>query len=116
MALLSFINLRQKQMEIKRKFEISVSATRRFIIRQPASDKQIACATCGEPMLRIEQAAGLFDIKQRQIFQIIEKASVHFIEDKTSSAMICITSLAEVLDDEENLTPTKVVVEKRRRD
>lgn len=103
-------------MEIKRKFEMSVTATRRFIIRQSAPDKQITCATCGEPMLRVEQAAGLFDIKQRQIFQIIEKASVHFIEDKTSSAMICITSLAEVLDDEQISAPTNVVVEKRRCD
>ena len=85
-------------MEIKRKFEFSIAANRRYIIRRSALGKQIACATCGEPMLRVEQIAGLFGIGQRQIFQIIEKAPVHFIENKTGAVLICITSLAEVLD------------------
>jgi hypothetical protein len=85
-------------MKIKRKFEMLVATNRRYIIRQSPPGKQIACAECGEPMLTTEQAAGLFDIKQRRIFQIIEAEAVHFAEIKAGAVMICLISLAEVLD------------------
>jgi len=87
-------------MEIKRRFELSIVTNRRYIIRQSPSGRQIACAECGKPMLRVEQAAGLFGIKQRRIFQIIETEAVHFTEIESSAAMICLSSLATVLDDE----------------
>lgn len=88
-------------MEIKRKFEMSVATNRRYIIRQAASVKQIACAECGEPMLTAEQAANLFDIKQRRIFQIIEAQAAHFTEIETGAVIICLSSLAAVLDGEQ---------------
>ncbi len=87
-------------MEIKRRFEFSIETNRRYIIRQSASGRQIACAECGEPMLRVEQAAAFFGIKQRRIFQIIETGAVHFTEIELSAAMICLSSLAAVLDGE----------------
>ncbi len=94
-------------MEIKRKFEMLVATNRRFIIRQPASGRQIACAECGEPMLTTEQAANIFDIKQRRIFQIIETEAAHFTEIEAGAAMICITSLAEILDGGQTQTPAE---------
>ena len=84
-------------MEIKRKFELLIDTNRRYIIRQPASGRQIACAECGEPMLTTEQAARIFGIKQRRIFQIIETEAAHFTETEAGAVMICLTSLAEVL-------------------
>ena len=93
------------KMEIKRKFEMLVATNRRYIVHQSTPGKQIACAECGEPMLTTEQAAGLFDIKQRRIFQIIENEAAHFTENATGVVMICMTSLAEVLDGEQKLTP-----------
>lgn len=87
-------------MELKRKFEMLVATNRRYIIRQSASVKQLACAKCGEPMLTTGQAAKLFSIKQRRIFQIIETEAVHFTETEAGVVVICITSLAEVLDGE----------------
>ncbi len=87
-------------MEIKRKFEMLVATNRRYIIRQSPSGRQLACAECGEPMLRVEQAAGLFDIKQRRIFQIIETETAHFTETAAGAAMICLSSLAAALDGE----------------
>ena len=87
-------------MEIKRRFEMSVATNRRYIIRQSKQVGQIACAECGEPMLRVEQAANIFNIKQRRIFQIIETEAAHFTESEAGAVMICLTSLAAVLDGE----------------
>ncbi|MGI8786414.1 MAG: hypothetical protein ACR2HG_01450 [Pyrinomonadaceae bacterium] len=87
-------------MEIRRKFEWFIETNRRYVIRQSASGRQIACAECGEPMLRVEQAAGLFGINQRRIFQIIEIEATHFIEVEAEAVMICLSSLAAFLDGE----------------
>ena len=91
-------------MEIKRKFELLIETNRRYIIRQAPPGRQIRCAQCGEPMLRVEQAADFFGIKQRRIFQIIETEQAHFTETEAGVAMICITFLKETLDGGETLT------------
>lgn len=85
-------------MKIKRKFEVLVSTNRRFIIRQSRGVDRQACAECGEPMLATEQAAVFFGIKQRRIFQIIEAEAAHFFETDAGAAVICLSSLATVLD------------------
>lgn len=87
-------------MKIKRKFEMLIETNRRYVIRQSPLGKQIICTDCGEPMLRVEQAAVFFGIRQRRIFQIIETEAVHFTEIELSTAMICLPSLAAVLDGE----------------
>ncbi len=85
-------------MEIKRKFEMVIATNRRYVIRQSSADKEIVCAECGAAMLATEQAANFFGIKQRRIFQIIETDAAHYTETEASAVMICLTSLAEVLD------------------
>lgn len=87
-------------MEIKRNFEKLTVTKRRFVIRQTPSVKQIACAECGEPMLTIAQAAVLLGIKQSRIFQIVETGAAHFTEAEAGALMICLNSLAAVLDGE----------------
>ena len=87
-------------MEIKRRFELLIETNRRYIIRQSAPGTQIRCADCGEPMLTVEQTAGFFNIKQRRIFQVIEAEAAHFTEIETGAVMICLSSLAAVLDGE----------------
>lgn len=87
-------------MEIKRKFEMVIATNRRYIIHQSAPGKQIACAKCGEPMLTTEQAAIFFGIKQRRVFQIIETEMTHFREIEAGAVMICLKSLAGVLESE----------------
>ena len=89
-------------MEIKRKFELLIETNRRFIIRQAPPGEPIACAVCGEPMLTVQQAAAFFNIKQRRIFQIIEADAAHFIEIEAGAAMICLSSLAAILEAESN--------------
>ena len=51
-------------------------------------------------MLTAEQAAEMFGITQRRIFQIVETGAAHFTEAEVGALMICITSLAIVLADE----------------
>jgi hypothetical protein len=51
-------------------------------------------------MLPTEQAANIFGIKQRRIFQIIETEAAHFTEIEAGAVMICLPSLAAVLDGE----------------
>lgn len=87
-------------MKIKRKFEMLIATNRRYIIRQPSAGSQITCAECGEPVLTTEKAAGFFGIKQRRIFQIIETDTAHFAEIEAGAVLICISSLALVLDNE----------------
>ena len=85
-------------MEITRKFETLIATKRRYVIRQSPPIKQTTCAECGEPMLTIEQAADLLGIKQRRIFRIIETGAAHFTEAEAGALMICLNSLAAVLD------------------
>lgn len=85
-------------MEVKRNFEKLVVTKRRFVIRQTLSDKQTACAECGEPMLPIAQAAILLGIKQSRIFQIVETGAAHFTEAEADALMVCLNSLAAILD------------------
>lgn len=84
-------------MKIKRRFEMSVDTSRRYIIRPSVSGRQIACAECGEPMTAIEPIAVFFGITQRRIFQIIETGAAHFAETETGAALICISSLRRAL-------------------
>lgn len=85
-------------MEIKRNFEKLTFTKRRFVIYQTPSVKQIACAECGEPMLTIAEIAVLFRLKQSRIFQIVETGAAHFTEAEAGALMICLNSLAAVLD------------------
>ena len=87
-------------MEIKRRYEKLSMTTRRFVIRQTPSVKQMTCAECGEPMLTIVQAAVLMGIKQSRIFQILETGAAHFAEIEAGAVMICLSSLAIILDGE----------------
>jgi predicted XRE-type DNA-binding protein len=80
-------------MEIKQKLEMSIVNSRRFVIRQQKSAEQVSCAECGSAMLKTEQAAVLFGINQRRIFQFIETGAAHFAETATGAMMICLSSL-----------------------
>lgn len=98
-------NFNSKQMKVKRRFEVSIDTTRRFIIRQSAPGSEIACTECGESMLQVEQVAAFFNIRQRHIFQIVESGAAHFTETEAGAALICIPSLGRALEGEENFMP-----------
>lgn len=87
-------------MEIKRKFEMLTATSRRYVVRQSPTGRQNICAECGQPMLTTEQAAGIFDITQRRIFQIIETNAAHYIEAEAGATLVCLTSLSAILDGE----------------
>lgn len=77
---------------------MQVATKRRFTIRQSPNVEPIVCATCGAATLTAEQAAVLFGIKQRAVFQLIETGAAHFAETEIGAVMICLTSLAEILE------------------
>jgi hypothetical protein len=86
-------------MEIKRKTEMFVETTRRFVIRRRTGREQIFCFDCGEPMLTSEQAAALLETSCRTVFRLVESGSMHFSETKTGSVLVCLSSLAAILHD-----------------
>lgn len=85
-------------MEIKRKFEMLTMTNRRYVIRQSPSGEKIICAECGKLMLTAEQAAKLLGITQRRIFQIVENDTAHFTETEAGAALVCLNSLANILN------------------
>ena len=85
-------------MEIKRKIEMLVATNKIYVIRKPSTHRPTDCAECGKPMLTAEQTAVMFGITQRRVFQIIEAGAAHFTEAEAGALMICLTSLAAVLD------------------
>ena len=90
-------------MEIKRKIEMLVAKSEIFVIRKTSTHKPTSCTKCGKPMLTAEQTANLFGIRQRSIFRIIELGAAHFTENESGAVMICLNSLATVLDAEQKL-------------
>ncbi|MGB2751905.1 MAG: hypothetical protein WBC19_07590 [Pyrinomonadaceae bacterium] len=87
-------------MEIKRKIEIFTATNRRFVVRRNKPDHDIACVSCGTTMVTAEQAAEIFGISQRSVFQFVEAGRVHFTElAEGGAAMICITSFADVFSE-----------------
>lgn len=92
-----------RQMEIKRQLEMIVATNRRFIVHGLQTSEQTFCAECGGATLRAEQAANLFQIKQRMIFQFIEQGAAHFNETEIGAVMICLPALALILQGNENL-------------
>jgi hypothetical protein len=95
-------------MQIKRELEVKMSASRRFIIRQlPTDATHGPCAECGEPMVPAEQAANLFGVNQRRIFQLIETGTVHHAEAKTGTTLICVASITGEGDAESSVDTGK---------
>ena len=70
-----------------------VKTDRRFIIREQPLNTKASCPVCGESMIDAEHAARLFEISQRQVFQLIETGKVHFIETDTGKTLICLASM-----------------------
>ena len=87
-------------MEIKRTIEISVEKTRRFVIRQPETNRMISCPVCGEPMLTAEAAAVLFQINCRRVYQIVEAGAAHFVETADGFLAVCPESFKAILNGE----------------
>lgn len=92
-----------EQMEIKRQIEMIVATNRRVIVHGLRTSEQTFCAECGGATLRAEQAANFFQIKQRVIFQLIERSMTHFNETETGAVMICLPALTSTLRENESL-------------
>jgi len=80
-------------MEIKRTTEIVVETERRLVVRQPEHVEQIVCSSCNELMVTTEQAAIVFNIRQRAVYQLVENGTAHFAETENGVLFVCPNSL-----------------------
>ena len=83
-------------MEIKRTTEIVVEKKRRFVVRQQEHPEQVFCSSCSESMLTAEQAAAVFAVSRRAVYQMVENGTVHFTETGAGVLFICPGSLADI--------------------
>ena len=87
-------------MEIKRTTDIFIETSRQFTIRQSETAEQAFCTRCElpAPMLAVEQAADYFRLSRRRVYRIVERQTVHFAETETGAVLICLESLAAILE------------------
>lgn len=78
-------------MEIKRKTEVSVKTSRRFVIRTVKNSEPFLCPECGGSMLAAEMAAELLGVSRRGIYRAIETGTTHFTETETGAVLICLS-------------------------
>jgi hypothetical protein len=91
-------------MEIKRTTQIVVETERRYVVRQQAHTEPVICSSCNEVMLSAEQAAVVFDLSTRTVYQLVEKGTTHFVETETGALFVCLRSLAEGCSATERIT------------
>ena len=80
-------------MKLKRTTEILVETERRYVVHQPDHIEQVICSTCNESMITAEQAAVLFDLRHRAVYQLVENGTAHFVETETGVLFVCPKSL-----------------------
>ena len=87
-------NLRHLRMKNK-KTEILIETRERTLIRWIEKEVQMFCPLCGllSSFVLPEQAAMETGATVRDIFQLVEKASVHFIETSEGLTLVCLVSL-----------------------
>lgn len=86
-------------MEIKRTTEILVETNRRLVIRRAEEEgEQFFCPRCNEPMLSAEQTAVVCSISRREVYKHVETGAAHFAETETGAVMICLPSLAAIIE------------------
>ena len=91
-------------MEIKRTTQVVVETERRYVVHQPEHTESIICSSCNEVMLPAEQAAMVFDLSTRKVYQLVEKGTTHFVETETGTLFVCLPSLAESCSTKERIT------------
>ena len=87
-------------MEIKRKIEVFIETSRRYVVHQPESpesNERTVCPECAAPMLAAEQIAVLLGMSRRSVYQLVETGAAHFIETGNGFLLVCPNSLAEFL-------------------
>lgn len=84
-------------MKITRKTNVSVKTVRRLIVQQPASEMSICCEQCAEKMITAQSSAVAFSISSREIYRLIEKNKIHFVETETNEIYVCPASVNRIL-------------------
>lgn len=87
-------------MEMKRTTEILIESKRRFVVNpiEPAAE-QTFCPICTGQMFTAEQIAQVLFVSRRTVYSSVETKAAHFSEIEGGSVLVCLTSLAAILDD-----------------
>ncbi len=91
-------------MEIKRTTEILVETERRYVVHQPDQFEPVFCSICNELMITAEQAAVVFDLSNRAVYQLVENGTPHFAESETGALFVCPNSLADLVSTKKKIT------------
>jgi len=85
----------------KRRIEIAVETSRRFIIKRAASGTPAWCRQCAGQLVNHEEAVIVAGVTSRAIHRGVEARSVHFTETAEGLLLVCLDSLSEasVADD-----------------
>jgi len=78
-----------KRMEIIRKTNILIKTERKFVIRQSSAEEEIWCETCDGQMITAQNAAVLHGISTREIYGLVEKGTLHFVESGAKILYVC---------------------------
>ncbi|MEZ5428139.1 MAG: hypothetical protein R2747_17840 [Pyrinomonadaceae bacterium] len=92
---------------MKKKFrrEIFIETEQIAIFSDSPAENFLVCRTCRKyaMMLQPHLLAGAFQISTRDIYQLIETGSIHFIEDEQKRIFVCLRTLAEAMSPEGDL-------------
>lgn len=92
-------------MKITRKRETTLERTRSVTIKFNDELREEFCPTCEEKMhfVTIDEAATVREKSSREIFRMVENGQVHFRETSSGRLLICLASLTNLPDTNQNI-------------
>lgn len=82
-------------MGVKKRIEITIKKRETFVVRSARFSAGCWCGECDRPsqMITPDEAAVLVATSLREIYRLIEKGALHFVEPDRGSVLICLNSL-----------------------
>ncbi len=77
----------------KRRTEIVIETRQLIFLKRIQSAAISFCAECGSEMLKPETAAFFSQIGTREIYRRVENGTIHFIEERDGSLLVCLNLL-----------------------
>ena len=85
-------------MEIIRKTNVLIKTARKFVVHQSETIERIWCGQCDGHMVRAQMSADLFGVSSREIYRLIEREEIHFVETQANEIYVCPISIKNILE------------------
>ena len=82
----------------RRRIEIAIETSQRFIIKRAATDGPVWCRECAGRLVNQEEAVIVAGITSRAIHRGVEARRVHFTETAEGLLLVCLDSLSTASD------------------